>query len=149
MTRVTGSYPGRVTTFRRRLRVLEALVLVLVGRGLRRWVPMRRWSRVLGPTAPPTAEPVPGTPQGAEEAVAAAVGSASRRVGANCLEQAFAASLMLRRRGDHGVVVIGLDRADPSAAPHAWLVGSSGRVVVGGETRDRFVPVSQFGPARS
>lgn len=125
--------------------MLEALLLVLTARALRRWVPMRRWSPVLGPRATPTARALPGVPAGAEALVAAAVGSASRRVGANCLDQAFAASLMLRLRGERGVVVIGLDRADPTAAPHAWLVGASGRAVVGGDGVDRFVPVSQFG----
>lgn len=134
-----------MTTLRHRLRVLEAAVLVLVARVLRRSVPMRRWSRVLGPTAPPTVPVSEDAPDGVEAAVARSVGSASRRVGGNCLEQAFAASLMLRRRGVRGVVVIGLDRADPSAAPHAWLVGASGRVVVGGEVLDRYLPVSQFG----
>lgn len=125
--------------------MLEALVLVLVARVLRAWVPMRRWSRVLGPTQPPTANARPDAPEGTEAAVAAAVASATRKAGGNCLEQAFAASLMLRLRGERGVVVIGLDRADPASAPHAWLVGRSGRVVVGGDVTDRFVPVSQFG----
>ncbi|WP_322937125.1 lasso peptide biosynthesis B2 protein [Nocardioides bizhenqiangii] len=132
-------------TLRRRLRVVEALALLLVGRALRRWVPMKRWSRVLGPTLPPTATARPDLPDGAEAAVATAVASAARRGGGNCLEQAFAASVMLRLRRRRGVVVIGLDRTDPAAAPHAWLVGTSGRVVVGGEMMDQYVPVSQFG----
>jgi hypothetical protein len=136
-----------MTTFLRRLRVLEAVALVLVGRLLRRWVPMRRWSRVMGPTAPPTAVPAPGLPAGVEEKVARAVASAVRRVGGNCLEQAFSASVMLRARGERGAVVIGLDRTNLGAAPHAWLVGASGRIVVGGDVMDQFVPVSQFGPS--
>lgn len=130
---------------RHRLRVVEALVLLLIGRALRRWVPMRRWSRVLGPTLPPTATTQPDAPDGVEGAVASSLASAVRRVGGNCLEQAFAGSLMLRARGRRGVVVIGLDRADPAAAPHAWLVAASGRVVVGGDLMDQYVPVSQFG----
>lgn len=134
-----------MSTLRRRLRVVEALTLLLVGRALRRWVPMRRWSRVLGPTLPPSATARPDAPEGAEAAVAAAVASAVRRGGGNCLEQAFAASLMLRLRGRGSAVVIGLDRTDPAAAPHAWLVGASGGVVVGGEVMDQYVPVSQFG----
>ncbi|MEZ0579738.1 lasso peptide biosynthesis B2 protein [Nocardioides sp. MH1] len=136
--------------FRHRLRVLEALALLLVARVLRVLVPMRRWSRVLGPTGAPTAETVPGAPTGAEADVSRAVVSGSYRLRSNCLEQAFAATVMLRARGRRGVVVIGLDRADPSAAPHAWLVAPSGRVVVGAEVMDRYVPVSQFGrPAGS
>lgn len=130
---------------RHRLRVLEALALVLVGRALRLWVPMRRWAPLLGPKAPPTAAVRLGPSQGAEASVASAVTSAGRRIGGNCLEQAFAASVMLRLRRARGIVVIGLDRIDPTAAPHAWVVGASGRVVVGGELMDRFVPVNQFG----
>ena len=134
-----------MSTLRRRLRVAEALVLLLIGRVVRARVPMRRWSRALGPTLPPTITARPGAPEGAEAAVAIAVASAVRRVGGNCLEQAFAASLMLRLRGRRGVVVIGLDRTDRTAAPHAWLVGPSGRVVVGGELMDQYVAVNQFG----
>ncbi len=115
---------------------------------LRSRVPMRRWSRLLGPTSAPTVVPQGERPVGREGDVAAAVGSATWRTGANCLEQAFAASVMLRLRGQHSVVVIGLDRADPAAPPHAWLVGASGRVVVGAETMDRYHPVSQFGRPR-
>lgn len=134
-----------MSTLRRRLRVLEALVLVLVGRVLRRWVPMRRWSRLLGATCVPTVEVVPAVLEGREALVARAVTAAAHRVDGNCLEQAFAGSLMLRLRREPAVVVIGLDRADPASPPHAWLVGSSGGVVVGGDGRDRYVPVSQFG----
>jgi len=134
-----------MTKARHRLRVAQALVLLVIGRALRLWVPMRRWSRVLGPALPPTAVAGSEAPEGVEGAVASAVASAARRGGGNCLEQAFAASLMLRARGRRGVVVIGLDRRDPAAAPHAWLVGASGRVVVGGEVMDQYVPVSQFG----
>lgn len=125
------------------------MVLLVVARALRLWVPMRRWSRVLGPTGAPTTPLVLDRPDGVEGTVSDAVASAARRLGGNCLEQAFAASLMLRRRGDRGIVVIGLDRQDIGATPHAWLVGASGRVVVGAEGMDRFVPVSQFGRSPS
>ncbi|MCL2541509.1 MAG: lasso peptide biosynthesis B2 protein [Nocardioidaceae bacterium] len=133
-------------TVRRRLRVLEALTLVALARLLRRRVPMRRWSFLLGATGPALA----GTsgelpPVGVEARVARAVGSAARRTGANCLEQAVAASLMLRVRRRPGAVVIGLDRTDPAGVPHAWLVGGSGAVLTGGETMGDFRAVSQFG----
>lgn len=135
-----------MTTLRRRLRAAEALALVLLARMLRTRVPMRRWAFLLGPTGPARAETAAHVaPTGPEVLVARAVGSAARRTSANCLEQAVAASLMLRVRRHPGAVVIGLDLADPSGVPHAWLVGRSGAVIVGGEARGDFRAVSQFG----
>jgi hypothetical protein len=128
-----------------RLRVVEALVLVLTARVLRRTLPMRRWARVLGVPGPFVVDAVLEPLAGPERRVASALAGASRRLRQNCLEQAFAASVMLRRRGLRSAVVIGLDREDPRRAPHAWLVGPSGRVVVGGDVMDDFRPVSQFG----
>lgn len=135
-----------MTTLRRRLRTGEALALILLARLLRTRVPMRRWSFLLGATGPARAETsAHRAPTGPEALVARAVGSAARRTSANCLEQAVAASLMLRARRRPGAVVIGLDLADPSAVPHAWLVGGSGAVIVGGEAMGDFRAVSQFG----
>lgn len=131
--------------FRHRARVLEALVLVLVARLLRRGVPMRWWAPLLGANGPATVSVEPGPLSGVERDVAGAVWRASVRTGANCLEQAIAASLMLRVRRTPGAVVIGLDVADPSAVPHAWLVGGSGHVVCGGDL-GRHRPVNQFTP---
>lgn len=125
-------------------RVVEAAFLLVLARLLRRFVPMRRWSRVLGPNGPATDAIDVGPLEGAEARVALAVAGVARRLDANCLEQAVAASLMLRVRRRHGAVVIGLDTADPGGVPHAWLVGPSGLVVTGGE-RGGFRPVNQFG----
>lgn len=141
--------PGPVVRLRHRLRVVEALVLVLLARVLRRHVPMRRWSALLGPTGPATTAPVLGRLDGAEVRVAVALRSAAARTGANCLEQAVAASLMMRARRRPGVVVIGLDARRPEAVPHAWFVGRSGLVVTGEEVMDGFRPASQFGPLSS
>lgn len=127
-----------------RARVVEALVLLGVAHVLRLRVPMRRWARVLGPHGPTSVAIVTGPLTGREADVARAIGAAVRRTGANCLEQAVAASVMLRRRGLPGRVVIGLDVADPSQVPHAWFVGASGLVVVGGD-EGRHRPVNQFG----
>lgn len=120
-------------------------MLLLLARALRKWVPMRRWAPLLGENGPPTASMVLDRLQGDEAVVARAVASGARRVSANCLEQAVAASLMLRRRGTGAAVVIGLDPAQPDAIPHAWLVGASGAVVVGGDEMPGFRPVNQFG----
>lgn len=138
-----------MTGLRHYLRVLEALVLLGLARALRRWVPMRRWARILGPTGPATAGTA-GTPteppaSPVESRVSGAVERASVRFDANCLEQAVAGSLMLRVRRRPARVVIGLDTADPGAVPHAWLVGRSGAVVLGRDETGRYRPVSQFG----
>ncbi|MEV4999788.1 lasso peptide biosynthesis B2 protein [Nocardioides sp. LML1-1-1.1] len=134
---------------RHRLRVVEALVLVLLARVLRRHVPMRRWSALLGPTGPARTAPVLGRLDGAEVRVAVALRSAAARTGANCLEQAVAASVMMRVRRRPGVVVVGLDARRPDAVPHAWFVGASGLVVTGEDVMDGFRPASQFGPLSS
>jgi len=133
---------------RHRLRVLEAIVLLLVARMLRKGVAMRRWSGLLGATGPVRVGVDVGPLAGTEAEVGRAVASAARRTSANCLEQAVAASLMLRARRTPGVVVIGLDAKRPTEVPHAWLVGPSGTVVVGGDVVDRFRPVNQFGHLR-
>ncbi|NHA01547.1 PqqD family protein [Nocardioides sp. W3-2-3] len=78
---------------RHRLRVVEALALVLLARVLRRHVPMRRWAPLLGPSGPAATPPVLGRLSGTEARVAVALRSATARTGANCLEQAVAASL--------------------------------------------------------
>lgn len=135
-----------VGRWRHRGRVLEALLLMVAARLLRHVVPMRRWAPLLGANGPATSPIELGALEGSEHAVAGAIWSGSHRMGANCLEQAVAASVMLRVRRTPGVVVIGLDAADPSAVPHAWLVGRSGHVVCGG-AEGRHRPVNQFTPA--
>lgn len=119
-------------------------MLVLLARVLRLRVPMRRWAALLGRTGPATVAPTVGRLTGAEARVARAVRSASVRCGANCLEQAVAASLMMRLRRRPGVVVIGLDLSRPDRVPHAWFVGRAGLVLTGGGL-DGFRPASQFG----
>ncbi|WP_460851375.1 lasso peptide biosynthesis B2 protein [Nocardioides montaniterrae] len=132
---------------RHRLRVLEAMVLVLGARLLRHVVPMRRWAAILGAHGPATSPIVTGPLGGVEQEVSAAVWRGAVRLHANCLEQAVAASVMLRVRRTPGVVVIGLDVADPSAVPHAWLVGGSSGLVVCGGDEGGHRPVNQFVPA--
>ncbi len=153
MRRAYGSrplcHPGAVVRLRHRLRVVEALVLVLLARVLRRHVAMRRWAPLLGPSGPARTEPVLGRLGGTEVRVALAVRSASARTGANCLEQAVAASVMMRVRRRPGVVVIGLDARRPAQVPHAWFVGRSGLVVTGEDVMDGFRPASQFGTLSS
>jgi hypothetical protein len=51
---------------------------------------------------------------------------------------------MLRRRGFSPAVVIGMPASDVHADSHAWLLGSCGAVVLGGDTGQRYVPVTVF-----
>lgn len=61
-----------------------------------------------------------------------------------CLDRAIAGHLMLRLRRVPTRLVVGLNKADPVEGSHAWLVGASGSVVVGGEVMDDFVPVTEI-----
>ncbi len=139
-----------------RARTAEAMSLLAIGGAFQRWVPLRRWSRVLGePVAVPTAwaghavgDPVAGGGPGAptsEHVVRAAVSRGSRRLPwhATCLAEAFAGQVMLRRRGRAGVVVIGLRRTDSTWDAHAWLLGASG-VLTGGRAARGFTATSVF-----
>lgn len=118
-----------------------------------RWVPMRRWSCVLGAAAPVpetwgrhTGSVRSAAADGAEANVARAI-----RVGANhlpwepsCLAQATAGQYMLRRRGTPGVVVIGMRRTqDTAPETHAWLMGKAG-ALTGGPAAEGFTAVTVF-----
>ena len=125
---------------------LEALALLMLATGLRRRVPMQRWVRLVGSAH--VASPLdPAAPWAERDlAVAGALASAVRRspVQTTCLDRALAGALMLRRRGAHPVLVIGLAREAPEAEPHAWLKGEDGAIVVGAESIHEFVPVTEF-----
>jgi hypothetical protein len=80
----------------------------------------------------------------------------------SCLAQATAGQVMLRRRGQPGVVVIGL-RPPTAASPvaefptgedrdrwgaHAWLMGSAG-ALTGGPAAEGFTAINVFADATS
>lgn len=132
------------------------MTLLAVGGVLQRWVPIRRWSRALGEAVavPPdwagrtVREHVRGGRAGAaraEHEVRTAVVNGARRLPwrSTCLAEAFAAQVMLRRRGVGGVVVVGLRRHGPAWDAHAWLVASSG-VLTGGPAAEGFTATSVF-----
>lgn len=128
---------------RRRTEAMALLALASLGR---RAVPMRRWARVLGNrTVAHSAVPSPVRLTGVEDEVSRALRVATDTVPftASCLDQAVAGSLLLRRRGLGATVVIGLSTIDPHKS-HAWLLGPSGEVLVGGIVADGFVPVTEF-----
>lgn len=130
--------------WRHRARVLEALLLLSLGVALQRWVPMPRWAFLLGSAQEVPKgwghDPVGDLPIQAatstERQVAVAVRRASSRLPGepSCLAEALAGQLMLRRRGEPGVVVLGLrsrgaDAHGASWGAHAWLLGREGALV--------------------
>ncbi|HYP45900.1 MAG TPA: lasso peptide biosynthesis B2 protein [Propionibacteriaceae bacterium] len=130
------------------LGTVEAAAALGVASLLRRALPMRRWSRMLGTVGAAPAV-LPGRPPATrrDRRVAVDLRRAERRLPwtLNCLDRAVAGQLLLRRRGGAGTVVIGLDRLDPAGVPHAWLV-TSDSVIVGGEVAGRFVAATAFSP---
>lgn len=148
----------RVNRWRHRARVFEAMLLLSLGMALQRWLPMPRWAFLLGsPREVPEGwghDPVEGLPVQAatpvERHVAVAARRASRRLRGEptCLAEALAAQLMLRRRGEPGVVVIGLrrradeGRGEPCDA-HAWLLGREGALIGAGAARG-FTPATLY-----
>jgi hypothetical protein len=113
---------------------------------------MRLWVGLVGrPTVAPSELPTPTRLTGTDLEAAHAVLSAAQRLAfhTTCLDQAVAGSLFLRRRGVDSRVVIGLNRADPSDASHAWLIAESGVVIIGGGALAGHVPVTAFQRAAS
>ena len=147
-----------VTRFRARSRTVEALVLVSAAAAAQKWVPMPRWSALLGRQA---AVPDQWRGQTVETLPVAAGSLTERRVAGSvrrasqllpweptCLAQATAGQIMLRRRGEPGRVVIGLRRpedADRQWDAHAWLLGTKG-ALTGGPAAAGFTATTVFAP---
>lgn len=156
------SWPER---FRRRwahrARVVEAVGLFVVAAFAQRFVPMPRWSGVLG-----TPGTVPADWQGTavvrlpvrtatlpELHTVRALRTARRLVpwSPRCLVEATAGQVLLRQQGSPGVVVIGL-RPPEGGAPratgtpwdaHAWLIGQTG-ALSGGPAAAGFTATTVF-----
>ncbi len=154
----TSRASAAVHRLRARCRTVEALVLVTAAAAAQKWVPMPRWSPLIGRQAP-----VPAQWRGqAVETLPVAAGSLTeRRVAGSvrrasqllpweptCLAQATAGQVMLRRRGEPGRVVIGLRRPDQPDRPwdaHAWLLGTKG-ALTGGPAAAGFTATTVFAP---
>jgi hypothetical protein len=149
-----------VDRWKSRWLTLEALFFLSLVALLRRSVPMRVWSRVIGVPRKPEATTagvlgsVPhdvdaGRTESAERLVRRAIGRADLIMGEpfTCLEKASAGLMMLRRRRCSSMVVIGLMRPESQKdrpwEAHAWLETSTG-VIIGGEGVDTFKPVTLF-----
>jgi|HubBroStandDraft_1064217.scaffolds.fasta_scaffold00058_47 hypothetical protein len=131
---------------RRRLRVVEAM-LVLAGAALTlRLVPFRRIAARVGEVAPGagTAAAEPSVDPAVDH-VAAALASAVRRLRLRdcCLIMALAGEFMLRRRGVAAVLHLGVARSATGFEGHAWLE-AGGRIVCGGRTARAFTPIARI-----
>lgn len=140
---------------RGRARTLEAIVLVATAAAAQKWVPMTRWSRLLGRPAPVPdswrGEAVTQLPSRAATATERQVAASVRRASQllpwqpSCLAQAAAGQMMLRQRREPGVVVIGLQRPQSQAdwKAHAWLIGREG-ALTGGAAASGFTATTVF-----
>lgn len=137
--------------------MVEAASLLALAGAAQRWVPMVRWSALLGQhqRVPDSwldgrivALPVrAATP--VESRVAGAIRRGSRRLPwePTCLAQATTGQIMLRRRGEPGVVVIGLRPVHVDGVTdwqaHAWLLGRRG-ALTGGPAATGFTATTVF-----
>ena len=119
----------------------EALGCLAVARAAVIFLPFRVVSRWLGVRMGETPAAVETSPRSRD--VNWGIGAAACRVPwrAKCLEQAIAAKMMLRRRGVHSTLYLGVTR-EPMAA-HAW-VRVGGWNVTGGQDVSRYAVVASF-----
>lgn len=139
MTKVSSGSPverGRRLFFESVLALAAARLIIVL-------LPFRIYSKILGRPKTESAQ----TPSAAPEslrAIGEAIFDAGRRVPwtNKCVEQAFAAKLMLRRRGLSNTLYLGVAR-DVTLEAHAWL--RSGDVCVTGEAElERYTVVATF-----
>ena len=148
---------ARRRVWRGRARVAEAMVLLTMAGAAQKWVPMTLWSGLLGQHGEvPTSwrgQAVGVLPRRAESVVEVRVARAIRRGAqrlpwhSTCLAEATAGQVMLRRRGQPGVVVIGLrpneERPSGRWDAHAWLLGAQG-ALTGGPAAAGFTATTVF-----
>jgi len=127
---------------RRKLIFVEAAAALWAGWFLVRAVPFRISSRFAGgETAREPDARVQVRARGVARAIAAATGRFGRRE--TCLMQAFAASLMLRRRHIPSTLRLGVKREGATFAAHAWVM-AAGIVVTGGGPAREYEPLADF-----
>ena len=123
--------------------VLEAVACLLWVRVILALFPLATALQILRRTT--VAEKVPAASSGGAEEIKRALYRAAHYVPfkALCLQQAFAASLMLRRRGLPAAVHFGVRGKGDSIVAHAWSV-SGESPITGTELADQFVPIAVF-----
>lgn len=127
-----------------RLRVVEAAAMLALATLLLSVLPFRLVARLAGRVEASADTCPPPTPDAAAADVGRAVSAAARRLpwGPACLEQALAASLMLRRRGVPSRLCIGVATGDGNGfRAHAWLTAGGG-TVCGGPAAAGMTPIA-------
>lgn len=162
MTTAQASAVALAERTRSRARTVQAMGLLCVAAAAQRWIPMTRWSWVIGRhgRVPPAwdGQTIVELPNRAatptERRVARSLRRASRLLPwePTCLAQATAGQIMLRERGEPGTVVIGLRRPDDARDgqpwdAHAWLLGRDG-ALTGGPAARGFTATTVFAPSR-
>lgn len=142
----------RRRSWRERLLLVEALIWLAVARAAILSVPFRHLAPLLGSAR---SDPARDLPPG-EAAYALQIGwsvrAAARRTpwDSNCLAQAIAAKMMLRRQGIPSTLYLGVVRpvhADALGA-HAWLRCGS-HILTGERGHGRYAVVASFTDRRS
>ena len=145
---------GRIAKFRRlsssqrRLVITSAALLVLVRAGLRIFPyqkvndRLEQWARH-GPVQ--EVEPDPIADIATADNIAWAVTSAAARIpGTTCLPRALVGRYLLVRAGCPATIHFGTNKgSDGAFAAHAWLE-SRDRVLLGGETRLDYIPLTAW-----
>ncbi|RVQ67063.1 lasso peptide biosynthesis B2 protein [Croceicoccus ponticola] len=137
-----------------RLRTLEAMALALIARLLIRFVPLARWSQLLGESIPAgQSADIADHDETADtqtdemvRACAAAVRRATMRMpGTICLPQAIALQWMLARRRIGSAIILGfvpLARRGVGDDLHAWVEWNGRKII--GDTGDAHARLLQF-----
>lgn len=132
--------------FYQRFLLVEAVMLTGLARMGVLTLSFRWIARVFGRQAGLAGQEAAAANQELQKSVRWAISATSSRVpwNANCLAQAIAATIMLRRRGHEGTVYFGVLKNEAGRCEaHAWL--RSGDVIVtGAEGRSGFTVISTF-----
>jgi transglutaminase superfamily protein len=125
----------------RNLLIAAALLLAAIRYGLQ-LLPFRTLQRLLASVPRPGSRLCP-------EQIAWAVMAASAYVPSTCLSRALTAQVLLQRAGFPAKLQIGIAKGPRGQLEgHAWVT-SQGKIVIGGETVERYTPLTTFEGERS
>jgi hypothetical protein len=132
-------------SFEKQVIVVQVAVLLAAVRLGLKTLPFRKMRALVDRFSEPSGLTPTGdganTPEETVEHVLWAVDVIGRRMPGSCLTQAFAARILLGRRGHPTRLHIGAVKEEGgSFLAHAWLE-SNGRVVIGGHELERYTPL--------
>lgn len=140
----------KTLTWSQRRLLLEAYLWLGLARAAVLTLPFQRIMRALGQTTQaPAPQPAPQTLPELRQ-IAWAIHTISSRTPwhSNCLAQALAGQIMLRRRGMASTLYLGVQNDGTAGfTAHAWL-RSSDLIVTGGGQLERYKVIAHFNPKR-